>query len=386
MLKIKDNFSIARRYASLKYKLGNKVPNIITSSGIVRVNDNNQLIFISIVGPDYDENTPNAMMTARMGYTNAFNGKGIPSLTIGIHQIRSVLEKHPNSICMIFGSDYIYLNEMQLSALKKHPHFVWVDPWFTDSNAFFRSHGLNPTVWTWSKSHRKKILKSNPTFVYTATVPSGLGFFEEWSNHGLDVVSLPLACDKTVYDKHSAGTIENKFIKYAFVGGYWTSKGKQIDKYLRPFEKDLHVYGYSPWPYSGYRGMLSRKGEVDLYQNAMVCPAINEPSVSLLKGQINERVFKVLGCGGCSVVDVVPAYRELFSTDELIVPNSLQEFIDAMHELVSNESFRNTYSEMGYKAVRNRHTYDNRVGIALEKIWEDSRNDPRNRKIHHAEI
>ncbi len=367
-MNIKDNYKILRTYSSLKHKLGRMHSHIVTPSGQLKIKDENQLIFISIVGPNYNEDIPNAMMTARLGYSHAFEQIGIPYLTIDVDQMQPTLDRYQNCICMLFGSDYIYLNSSQIVALNSCKHFVWVDPWFIGSDNFFRSHNLNSTIWTWSKAHRKKIISSNPGFVFTATVKSGLNFFEEWSNNGLEVISLPLACDTTVYRKSMNTLVGEQPPKYAFVGGYWKSKGEQIDKYLRHFEKDLHIYGYSKWPYTGYKGKISRENEVRLYQNARVCPAINEPTVRILKGQINERVFKVFGCGGCSVVDAVPAYRELFANDELIVPDTLGEFFDAMHELANNTQMRDMYSKNGYEAVRSRHTYINRVNTVLDKL------------------
>ena len=368
IMRIEDNYKLLRHYSVLKYRLGKMHPNIVTPKGKLAIEDEDQLIFISIVGPDYDENVPNAMMTARLGYSNAFEKIGIPYLTIDLDQIVTILDRYPNCICMLFGSDYIYLNNQMIKALAKRNHFVWVDPWFSGSDEFFKKHNLNSTIWTWSRTHRQKVLDSGPNFVFTATVTSGLNYFQEWKNNGLNVLSLPLACDTTVYGKTIAEADNKEYPKYAFVGGYWKSKGREIDKYLRPFEKDLHIYGYNEWPYTGYRGLISREDEARLYQNSLVCPAINEPTVKLLKGQINERVFKVLGCGGCCVVDAVPAYRELFKEMELIVPNNLEEFKAAMYELANNSDYRNKYVYNGYAAVRSRHTYIHRVKKILNNM------------------
>ena len=184
-------------------------------------------------------------------------------------------------------------------------------------------------------------------------------------------VSLPLACDETLYNLESPYCAEYENIKIAFVGGYWPSKGEQIDRYLKPFEDKLTIFGYSPWPYPGYRGQLPRDKEPSLYRQALLSPVINEPSVAILHGQINERVFKVLGSGGVALVDAVPAYRELFSEEEMFIPRDDHEFADYARMLLSNESMREQVKE-ARNAVLQRHTYRHRVIQVLENLAMDA--------------
>lgn len=333
--------------------------------------DKGPLTFVVVVGPSFDQNIPTAMMTCRMGFCQAFEQLGIPYIIVDVRDLRKVLPSLLNPFCVIFGADYAVMDGRTIKTLKKYPHFVWVNPWFKGSDEFFASHGLDSRIWTWSDVHRQKILDSEPSFVYTATVEQGLCFFEEWKRHGLRLISLPLACDTTLYNLSAAYLPEFEGVQMAFVGGYWVSKGRQIDRYLRPFEDKLIIYGYNKWPYKGYRGMLSRDAEPSLYRQAMVCPTINEPTVKLLHGQINERVFKVLGCGGVTVVDAVPAYRELFSEDELIIPEDEHEFFNIVSELLVNKDLRDKYSRKGYEAVISRHTYIHRAKVILRELGFD---------------
>ena len=183
---------------------------------------------------------------------------------------------------------------------------------------------------------------------------------------------MPFAWDTLLYPSDAPRRPEFDGVELAFVGGYWPSKGRQIDRYLRPLEDDLVVYGYSRWPYRGYRGGLPLEHEASLYRHALVSPAINEPSVALLHGQINERVFKVLGCNGVTVVDAIPAYRDFFTPDELPIPESAEEFLDRVRLLQQDDSERERWRERGHKAVAERHTYVHRarelarrLGVAL---------------------
>ncbi|MGH7336630.1 MAG: glycosyltransferase family protein, partial [Myxococcota bacterium] len=114
-------------------------------------------------------------------------------------------------------------------------------------------------------------------------------------------------------------------------------------------------------PYRGYRGPLPDGAEAPLFRQARVCPTINEPTVRLLHGQINERVFKVLGSGGLAAVDAIPAYRDLFGEDELFVPRNLSEFHAFVDGVLRDEGERRRWVEAGRRAVLDRHCYVHRA-------------------------
>jgi hypothetical protein len=322
---------------------------------------------VFVVGPSFNQDVPTAMMTFRMGYANAFESMGIPYVFVDQQDLHQILPELPKPFCMINGADYLVMQQRNIKALSRCLHSVWVDPWFRKSEQFFAESGLNSRMWSWTYEHKKKIISSKPTFVHTATVPTGLNFFEEWQRHGLRVISLPLACDTNLYQHE--GHYEPLFegIKLAFVGGYWESKGKQIDRYLRPFEDELIVFGYSTWPYRGYRGMLPRESEAALYRQAKLSPVINEPSVSVLKGQINERIYKVLGSGGVPLVDAVASYRELFSAEELPIPRDVDEFIQMARTILKCGHYPE-WCRLARNAVMARHTYQNRARTVLKEL------------------
>lgn len=327
-----------------------------------------QKTFVMVVGQTFDYRRPDAMFTNRIGYCNGFELIGIPYIIVDIRDLEKVLPSIPNPFCMVYAADLIGVSPARIEILKKYPVGIWTQPWFKDSDSFFEKNNMNPSIWDFEESLKKKILNIEANFGFTATVPSGLNFFEEWDRNGLKTVSLPLACDTKLYTyDQNKKTRPSEDVKLAFVGGYWQSKGRQIDLYLRPWEKQLTVYGYSQWPYSGYKGLLSREAEPILYRNAKVCPVVNEPTVALLKGQINERVFKVLGSGGCPVVDAVPAYRELYDEDELLVAENPEHFHALIRELLSNEELNYQYRMNGYTATMSKHTYKHRAQEFMKK-------------------
>ncbi len=324
-----------------------------------------------VVGCNFDQRKPDAMMTCRMGYARAFEQLGIAYLLCDWRNVAEAVARLPRSFAMVFGSDVVEMDALARRALATVPNAVWVNPWFDGEQAFFAGHGLPAEIWVWPEAHRQAVLELKPRFGFTATVPSGLNFFAGWERSGLPVYSLPLACDTSLYQVEGPADPAFDDVRLAFVGGYWKSKGRALDHYLRPFEDQLTIYGYNRWPYSGYRGKLDRRREPMLYRQAWVCPVVNEPTVALLKGQINERIFKVLGCGGTPVVDAVPAYRELFIEDELDIPRDATEFAANIRRLLNDPAERAELAKRGRAAVLARHTYVHRAMKVLGGLGLD---------------
>ncbi|WP_438978901.1 glycosyltransferase family protein [Polynucleobacter sp.] len=334
--------------------------------------DSDQIIFVMAVGSAFDQERPDAMMTCRMGYCNAFEALGIPYLIVDVRNLASVATSLSSPFIMYFAGDLQYLPSQDIKTLRKYPSAVWVYPWFTRSKEFFKAHELDYTVWTLPDSVIEKIMQLNPRFGFTATTESGLHFFDEWERKNIPIKSYPLACDTTIYFPTPNYVEDFNDVELAFVGGYWKSKGSQIDAYLRPFENQLSVYGYTRWPYKGYKGLLPVEIEPSLYHQARICPVINEPTVALMSGQINERVFKVLGSGGCPIVDAVPAYRELFDESELCIAKSPTDFIELVRVLSVDTDLNMKYRQLGKKAVLSRHTYVHRAQNFLFDLFHDS--------------
>lgn len=324
-----------------------------------------------VVGRSFDQRKPDAMMTCRLGYARAFEQLGLPYLLCDWRDLAATVRRLPRAFAIVFGSDVAEMTAEARAALRDVPSCVWVNPWFDGECEFFARHGLAADIWVWPAVHREAILGLGAKFAYTATVPSGLSYFARWTAAGLPVRSLPLACDTSLYTAEGPADPAFAGVELAFVGGYWESKGRALDRYLRPFEAQLTIYGYNRWPYAGYRGPLAREREPALYRQARVCPVINEPTVALLKGQINERIFKVLGCGGVPVVDAVPAYRELFTAEELDLPADEAEFAAMVRALLVDPERRRAVAERGRAAVLARHTYLHRAREVLAGLGVD---------------
>jgi len=276
-----------------------------------------------------------------------------------VYELSEKLSQLNDPICWISGSDYVYLTPPNLKALKKYQHVVWVGERFRNAERYFES--LNFPDFSYSEGLVKKILSSNPTAVFTISPESRFEFYEGWALAGAKIVSLPLACDETLYRTSTNSCPEFANIEVAFVGGYWGYKALQFDKYLKPWEKQLTVYGYSTWPYSGYQGQISENKEPLLYNGARVCPVINEPHVNALGININERVFKILGSGGLAAVDTTRAYRDWFTPEELVIPDTERDFHAFVSDALSDPEKYQDLRERGAQAVRERHAYRHRA-------------------------
>jgi spore maturation protein CgeB len=231
---------------------------------------------------------------------------------------------------------------------------------------FFEKHDLfleeRPRL---PKSLVKKILGTEPAFVWAPTTPSRLPFFSEWQARGERFEPISLACDIDTY--HPAPEDQRfKEVELAFVGGFRAYKNLQYEKYLRPWESRLTVFGIGePWPYSGYRKSLELSSEKVLYQNATLCPALSEPHAQFT-GDIVERIFKVLGCGGLPIADVVPSYRELFREGEILLPGSLEEYHEMTRTVLEDPDLQTQLRKKGHAALLTRHTYEHRARQILD--------------------
>lgn len=314
--------------------------------------------FVVICGAEFSQDVPNASTKCRMGWCRGFEQLGIPYLLVSAFELGKVLPTLPNPMCWISGSDYAYLNDESLRCLKRHRHAVLVSTAFDGETSYFSQHGFPQQ--SWNARLRRRIVASEPSFVFTMSGESRFEYYEGWIRAGLRLISLPLACDTEMYE-HPDAEVDFSGVPLAFVGGFWPYKAQQFDFYLKPFAEFLHVFGYSPWPYGTYRGQLRDEHEAALYAQARISPIINEPHVSAMGIDINERVFKVLGAGGLGITDATSGYREWFTSDELMVPQCLEEYTHMLRTALADPGKFDAMRVRGRRAVLSRHTYRHRA-------------------------
>lgn len=312
----------------------------------------------------FDALVPTAASTLRLGLARGFRQIGVRYRLVTPSRLGATLGECENPFVYLSSYDYPSLSKRTRKALRNVSHLVWVNPWFAGMESLYEKHGLYLEGSGPSSMAVQAVLESEASFLFTISTPSKLDLFHEWIRRGQRVESLPLACDADRYFKLPPST---RFLgtEVAFVGGFREYKNLQYEKYLKPYEDRLTVFGAgNPWPYSGYSGLLADDDERLLYQNARVCPSLSEPHAEFT-GDIVERVFKVAGSGGLAVTDVVDSYADLFSATEMLVPANLAEYHEMVRTALADEDFNRTYRSAGYKAVMERHTYAHRAARIL---------------------
>ena len=320
--------------------------------------------FVMVVRGGFDVNKPNANYMIRRGFCNGFEGLGIAYRIISVWELGKQLKAIKKPIVFLSFYDYFDMDQPTRMQLRDIPHAVWIHP---DNDVLSKVY--NGFGFEYQKIDDKAyslVLDSHPSFVFTPSPESAFDVFSKWTETGAKLVSVPLACDTTKYFPKEK---ESKYseAEMAFVGGYWEKKAFQFDKYLKPFEDRLKVFGYTHWPYSGYSGLLPEGEESILYQNSTVSPAISEPHAEFT-GDIVERVFKIMGSGGLAVTDVIPYYKDLFKPDELLMPSTVAEYKEMVEECLTNEDFNSRYRTAGLKAIFENHTYIHRAQTILEQL------------------
>jgi len=322
------------------------------------------LTFAAVCGVGFDFRIPNANSTYRLGLCRGFEQIGVRFQLVSVFEVAQVLPQLNRPMVLLSVFDYENLSSKARKVLRRYPHFVWLTPGFPDLEKVYAEHSLpDPRV---EQRVARRVLESGAAFGFGPVPPSCVGFFDDWQSGGLPVKSLPQACDTTRYFPEP-GNQRYAGVELGFVGGYWAYKNVQFEKYLKPYESRLTVFGYNKWPYSGYRGLLPEGDERVLYQNARVCPALSEPHAEVM-GDIVERAFKIMGSGGLTVPDAVPFYRELFSSDELLVPANVSEYHEMIQQALSDPSFNQGYRDRGYRAILERHTYAHRARQILNLL------------------
>ena len=320
--------------------------------------------FLIVCRQGFDINVPNANSTYRLGLARGFAQIGVRYQLVSVFELARVLPESRRPIVLLSASDYEDLSSEARRLLRQHPHFIWVFPWFDRLEEVYAQHKLpDPRL---SRSVTKRILESGASFVYAPVPPSCLAYYEAWQKHGQRLESVLQACDT---DRYYPAPADRRYsdVRMTFVGGYWAYKSIQFEKYLRPYEDELTIYGYAKWPYRGYKGLLPDNDEKVLYQNARLCPALSEPHAEVM-GDIVERVYKIMGSGGVPITDAVPFYREVFAEDELLVPADLAEYRELVRQALTDDAFNRRFRDRGFQAIQKRHTYAHRARQIMDLL------------------
>jgi hypothetical protein len=272
----------------------------------------------------------------------------------------------PSDIVVAAAPELLAFPRSLRRAMRRTNLLAYVSQWFPRQRAFCRRHGL-PDLGTGPLTARA-VVDCRPAAIYTSNTESCFEFFGSWIDAFGALHSFPLAYDRMFYEASLRAPKPELDAKVVYVGGYWPYKGRNLRRFLLPFEEHLAVYGYSSWPFGDYRGVLDADDEANVHRSAAVVPGINEPHAELMGGDVCERVFKVAGVGGLCVADLCFGYRDLFSDEELLMPASDAEYVEIVESILSGSLDTKPYREAGRRAVRERHLYEHRAAAMLQAV------------------
>jgi hypothetical protein len=186
-----------------------------------------------------------------------------------------------------------------------------------------------------------------------------------WRSIGVEPVGILNAADTFVYC--GGQPLPELRCDVGFCGGYWGYKARNLNKYMLPLchpssGLNVKIFGNSSWPVPQYLGLCSDQDSRDLFCSATVCPSVSEPHSTDLGFDVIERPYKVLAAGGFCVSDFVDEAQEIFSSSELPMASSPEDFQMLIRHFIKNPEARSSYMEAGRRKVMEGHTYWHRVG------------------------
>jgi hypothetical protein len=185
-------------------------------------------------------------------------------------------------------------------------------------------------------------------------------------DHGINTIGMPNAADITIY--HAMPPTPSLACDVGWVGGYWSYKAINLDKYIVPVAKKYKSIwlGWSG-PKGLWRGKASQAQIVQLFNSAKICPCVVEPHTTKYGIDIPERIFKVAACGALTISDPVRGLDRYFTPDILPTasdPESYMALCD--HYIKMNPNERKRQANTMKKEVLKNHTYYNRAQTFLK--------------------
>jgi hypothetical protein len=204
-----------------------------------------------------------------------------------------------------------------------------------------------------------KVMAIQPKFVWNSVARSGMHWYQGWIDDGLRWETIQLAADDSICfpDRNEK---EFGHIKLAYIGSYWPEKGQSLDKYLKPFENDLWVFGYDKWPYKNYGGRITEVQERQVYSTAKIIPLVTSPGGWMIT-ELTERYFKAPACRAFCIADENPAVGEIFTEDEMIQAQSAEHFKELVKQVLDGKIDTESWAQKAYQATIDRHLYSHRA-------------------------
>ena len=324
-------------------------------------NDGQSKMLLIVCGPSFNQNLQNAETLMRVGFARGWADACGPAKLVSINSLVREIDNYECPAVFISAYEIDLLSYSDSKRLRQTDLFVWVSPHPRIHRIYERTilgagEAMDGEIWLRSYG---KIIMAEPKFVWNSIGQAGFEWYQGWVDDGFRWVTIYPGVDT---DRYYPDPAPEQFghIKMAYVGGYWPEKAQGFDVYLRPWEEIIVPYGYSKWPYKNYGGQLNTQEERQLYSSAGLIPLVHGP-YGWVNAEITERYLKVPACRGFGIADHNPAFREIYSEDEVLQAEDPEHFHFLVNEFLSGKIDREDWIDKGYKATIARHTYKHRA-------------------------
>lgn len=235
-------------------------------------------------------------------------------------------------------------------------------------------------------SQLKDIIKDRLCFVFTHYHQNDIEHtMGKWTSElGIRAIALSNSADILNY----SNGIFNKELEcdVSMISGYWPYKAINLNPYIFPLCNDkklnIKIFGNGSWPLAQYLGMLSEESVKNLFVSSKINMNIHEPHSTKFHYDVNERIFKILACGGFLIGDYIGSIEKNYFTDnETVMAKNPTEFRDLIHYYLENPEERQKIAKKGQEKVWKDYTYFNQVAKMFENIGEE--NTSKSVKIKH---
>lgn len=158
-----------------------------------------------------------------------------------------------------------------------------------------------------------------------------------------------------------------KKYKVKVFGGDWDAMDKYVLHPLAKIDRMLNLGGI----FSRLR--ISRQVPINeenvAYSSAKIALNFHEQNRTIGP---NARIFKIPACGGFEICDPIPWLRDYFTEDEMLMPQTDEEFFKAVDYYLTHEPERRAMQERATARAQKDHMWHNRAGTMLE--WYEESN------------
>jgi hypothetical protein len=317
--------------------------------------------FLFVVDSFFDQDFPNAAAKIGNGFVRGW-AKGVgPAKFVDVHNLMKEIRNFDRpAVCMsiyhLLSLNYRECRELRnydvCISVTVHPRKIaeFEEKWLgansgDDTNIWLENYG--------------KVMAVQPKFVWNSASGEGMYWYQGWIDDGLYWQSVELAADDSICFPEKN---EKEFghVKLAYIGSYWPEKAQSLDKYLKPFEDDLWVFGYDKWPYKNYGGRITEAQERQVYSTAKIIPLVTSPGGWMIT-ELTERYFKAPACRAFCIADENPAVRAVYTKEEMLQAESVEHFKQLVADVLAGKIDTEAWAEKSYRATLNKHLYLHRA-------------------------